>query len=359
MLLRRRWVLTIAAAIASQPGNAQAGGFRSSDVGSAANPSVQAVAHMSELMRQRSGGRLLIADLGVSDPDSERFTVAQVRTGMLDMARVSVSALHGTVPATVIPTLPFLFASTEQRRRSLEGPVGEELLASLAAVDLVGLCFYDAGPRSIYTPGKPVRTPADMKGLKIRVQTSSTMAEVMHALGAHPVQTPYAHVRTQLAAGTIGAAENNLVSYLASRHHEVAGVYSLTEHVAPPAVVIFSSQVWNRLPKEDQGIIRERFGGLSLQGLRRAGGRRAGNPRQRRHPVRLRCRQAGLRQDPRLALPQAGRRPSPSHPGRADSGRRVTRQRGHFNPSSPNRLITLKVSRETSLSYLLCGSDPQ
>ncbi len=257
MLLRRRWVLTIAAAIASQPGNAQAGGFRSSDVGSSANPSVQAVAHMSELMRQRSGGRLLIADLGVSDPDSERFTVAQVRTGMLDMARVSVSALHGTVPATVIPTLPFLFASTEQRRRSLEGPVGEELLASLAAVDLVGLCFYDAGPRSIYTPGKPVRTPADMKGLKIRVQTSSTMAEVMHALGAHPVQTPYAHVRTQLAAGTIGAAENNLVSYLASRHHEVAGVYSLTEHVAPPAVVIFSSQVWNRLPKEDQGIIRE------------------------------------------------------------------------------------------------------
>ena len=212
---------------------------------------------MSDLMRQRSGGRLFVANLGASDQDSESFTVAQVRTGTLDMARVSVSALHGTAPATVIPTLPFLFASTEHRRRSLEGPVGEELLASLGTIDLVGLCFYDSGPRSIYTPAKAVRTPDDMKGLKIRVQTSPVMAEVMQALGAQPVPTPYAHVRTQLAAGTIGAAENNLISYLASRHHEVAKVYSLTEHAAPPAVVIFSRQAWNRLPKEDQEIIRQ------------------------------------------------------------------------------------------------------
>jgi tripartite ATP-independent transporter DctP family solute receptor len=257
MLLHCRWVLAVAVATVSCAGIAQAGGFRSSDVGSPDTPSVRAVAHMSDLMRQRSGGRLFIASLGTSDNDSEPFTVAQVRTGTLDMARVSASALHGVAPATVIPTLPFLFASTERRRRILEGPVGEELLASLAAVDLVGLCFYDAGSRSIYTPGKAVRTPADMKGLRIRVQTSSAMAEVMQSLGAQPVPTPYAHVRAQLAAGTIDAAENNIISYQASRHYEVAKVYSLTEHVAPPAVVIFSRKVWNRLPKEDQAVVRQ------------------------------------------------------------------------------------------------------
>lgn len=257
MLLHCRWILAVAAATVCWIGIAQAGGFRSSDVGTPDTPSVQAVAHMSDLMRQRSGGRLFIASLGASDRDSEPFTVAQVRTGALDMARINASALHGVAPATVIPTLPFLFASTERRRRILEGPVGEELLASLAAVDLVGLCFYDAGPRSIYTPGKAVRTPADMKGLRIRVQTSSAMAEVMQALGAQPIPTPYAHVRGQLAAGTIDAAENNIISYLASRHYEVARVYSLTEHVAPPAVVIFSRQAWNRLATEDQAIIRQ------------------------------------------------------------------------------------------------------
>lgn len=259
MLLRWQWILAIAVATVCvwHAESAQADGFRSSDVGSPDTPSVQAVAYMSDLMRQRSGGRLFVANLGTSDHDSEPFTVAQVRTGTLDMARVSVSALHGTVPATVVPTLPFLFSSTEHRRRSLEGPVGAELLASLAAFDLIGLCFYDAGPRSIYTSGKAVRTPADMKGLKIRIQTSSAMAEVMQALGAQPISTPYGQVYTRLAARTIDAAENNLISYQTSRHYEVAKVYSLTEHVAPPAIVIFSKRVWDRLSAEDQAIIRQ------------------------------------------------------------------------------------------------------
>jgi tripartite ATP-independent transporter DctP family solute receptor len=238
-------------------GVAEAQQFQSSDVEAADHPSVRAVGHMGELMRQRSGGRLGIRDLGASDRDSENFTVAQVRTGTLDMARVSVPALHGSVPATVIPTLPFLFTSTAHRRRSLDGPIGEELLASLSASDVVGLCFYDAGARSIYTSRRVVRTPADLKGLKIRVQTSSVMIEVMQALGAQPVPIPYAQVRAQLAVGTIDGAENNVVSYAASRHYEVAKTYSLTEHASPPAVVIFSKRVWDRLPGADQQLIRQ------------------------------------------------------------------------------------------------------
>jgi tripartite ATP-independent transporter DctP family solute receptor len=254
---RRRWILAVALAMPFSVGVAEAQQFRSSDVETADHPSVRAVAHMGELMSQRSGGRLGIRDLGAADRDSENFTVAQVRNGSLDMARVSVPALHGSVPATVIPTLPFLFTSTAHRRRSLDGPIGEELLASLSASDVVGLCFYDAGARSIYTSRQPVRTPADMKGLKMRVQTSPVMIEVMQALGARPIPIPYAQVRAQLAVGTIDGAENNIVSYAASRHHEIAKVYSLTEHAAPPAVVIFSKQVWDRLPADDRQLIRQ------------------------------------------------------------------------------------------------------
>jgi tripartite ATP-independent transporter DctP family solute receptor len=257
MAKSRRAVLAIALTAWVCIDVAQARQFHSSDVEAPDHPAVRAVAYMGELMRERSGGRLAIADVGALDRDSENFTVGQLRTGTLDMARISVSALVGSVPAIVIPTLPFLFTSVAHRRRNLDGSVGEELLASLGAYDLVGLCFYDAGARSIYTAGKPVRTPADMKGLKIRVQTSAVMAEVMQALGATPIAVPYAQVRQRFAAGTIDAAENNLVSYFASRHHEVAKVYSLTEHASPPAVVVFSRRVWDQLAAEDQRIIRQ------------------------------------------------------------------------------------------------------
>ena len=256
-MLKPSRILVLALTIVLCSGAVYARQFQSSDVEAADHPAVRSVAFMGELMRQRSSGRLWISDVGASDHNSEIFTVAQLRTGTLDMARLSVTALHGSVPITVVPTLPFLFASVAHRRRILDGPVGAELLASLEAYDLIGLCFYDAGARSIYMPTKAVRTPADIKGLKIRVQTSPVMAEVMQALGAIPVPIPYGQVRARLAAGTVDAAENNIISYHASRHHEVAKVYSVTEHVAPPAIVVFSKRVWDRLPAEDREIVRQ------------------------------------------------------------------------------------------------------
>jgi len=250
-------LLAVALAALLHTGASHARQFQSSDVESRDHPAVRAVAYMDRLMRQRSGGRLGIGDLGAADRDSESFTVAQLRTGTLDMARLSASALHGAAPAMIVPTLPFLFISTAHRRRVLDGPVGESLLASLTSQGLVGLCFYDVGARSIYTVSRPIRTAAELKGLRVRVQPSSAMMQVMQALGARPVPLPYGQVQAQLAAGTIDAAENNIVSYLASRHFETAKVYSLTEHTAPPAVVVFSKRVWDLLPAEDQKIIRQ------------------------------------------------------------------------------------------------------
>lgn len=254
-----RSMLVVVLAIRILCGTAQARQFQSSDVESFEHPSVQAVAYMNELLRQRSGGRLGIGDLGASDPDSdsEIFTVAQLRTGTLDMARINVSALHAAAPAMVVPSLPFLFTSTEHRRRILDGPIGEELLTSLTPQGLVGLCFYDAGPRSIYTVSKPIRTAADMKGLRIRVQPSGAIVQMMQALGARPMPLPYGQVKSQLAAGMIDAAENNLTSYAASRHHETARTYSLTEHTAPPGIVVLSKRTWDQLPPNDQKIVRQ------------------------------------------------------------------------------------------------------
>ena len=250
-------ILVFALTIVLCIGAAHARQFQSSDVEAPDHPAVRSVAFMGELMRQRSSGRLWISDVGASDHNSEIFTVAQLRTGTLDMARISVTALHGSVPVTEVPTLPFLFASTAHRRRVLVGPVGAELLASLEAYDLIGLCFYDAGARSIYMPTKAVRTPADMKGLKIRVIQSDLFVAMVEALGANPTPMPYGEVYTALKTGIVDAAENNWPSYESSRHFEVAKYYAITEHSLAPEILLFSKKVWDTLSADDQKIIRQ------------------------------------------------------------------------------------------------------
>jgi tripartite ATP-independent transporter DctP family solute receptor len=242
------------AASATTPGQAQE--FKSSDVEMADHASVRAVTHMSELLRQRSNNRLSI-DPGAGDKDSEIFTIAQVRAGSLDMARLSVSALGNTVPESAVLGLPFLFKSTEHRRRVLAGPIGDELLSAFSAHDLIGLCFFDAGARSLYTVTAPVRTAADMKGLRIRVQPVSAIIQTMKALNAVPVPMPYTQIMAALNAGTIDGAENNLASYLASKHYEKAKFYSATEHTAPPAILVFSKQRWSSLSPDDQKLIQQ------------------------------------------------------------------------------------------------------
>src|SRR5690349_17472455 len=98
---------------------AEAKEFVSSDVYPANFPTVQAVAHMDMLLRERTGGRHSISVLGQEDRDSENFTVGQVRNGTIDMARVNLSVLNYIVPSTAIPSLPYLFKSTAQMRSIL------------------------------------------------------------------------------------------------------------------------------------------------------------------------------------------------------------------------------------------------
>lgn len=247
-------IIAIAACIA--PTLTYAREFRSSDVHPATYPTVQAVAFMGELIRERTGSRYSISTLGRNVQDSESFTVAEVRNGTIDMARVNVSAFHSSVSATIVPALPFLFKSTAHMRRVLDGPIGEEILAALEGQGFVGLCFYDAGARSFYSAKRPIKAAADMRGMNVRVQQSRVWVTVMQALGAKVTPMPYNQIYAALASGTIDVAENNLPAYVTSRHHEVAKIYSLAEYTMTPSVLVFSKRVWDTLPKEDQAIIR-------------------------------------------------------------------------------------------------------
>jgi tripartite ATP-independent transporter DctP family solute receptor len=247
-------VLMVALAVATP---AAAREFRSSDAFPAGHPTVQAVAHMGDRLRERSSGRLTISSLGENDPESESFTVAQVRNGALDMARVNLNVLNSAIPGTVIPTLPFLFKSTHHMHRTLDGAVGQEILAGLERHGVIGLAFYDGGVRSFYSRTRPIRSAADLKGLRVRVQKADSWAVFLRGLGAQPIMMPMGQVRAGLQSGVVDAADGDLAGYVAGRHFLAARYYSLTRHSQPPSVLIFSARSWRLLSADDQKMIRD------------------------------------------------------------------------------------------------------
>jgi tripartite ATP-independent transporter DctP family solute receptor len=250
-----RIAATLAAALIAAAAHAR--DFRSAEVHPADYPTTLAVQHMGKLVAERSSGRMGVKVYPSGALGTEKDNIEQLRLGALDMMRINVAPLNSVVPETIATGLPFVFRSVEHMRKVLDGPVGDEILKAMESQGLVGLAFYDSGARSFYTVKKPVRTLADMKGLKIRVIQSDLFVAMVEALGANPTPMPYGEVYTALKTGIVDAAENNWPSYESSRHFEAAKYYNLSEHSLAPEVLVFSKKVWDTLPPADQAILRQ------------------------------------------------------------------------------------------------------
>jgi TRAP-type C4-dicarboxylate transport system substrate-binding protein len=153
--------------------------------------------------------------------------------------------------------LPFLFRSFDHLHKVLDQTIGDEILAGFPRHGFVGLTFYDSGARSIYNSVRPVRSLADLKGLRIRVQQSELMVTMIRALGAEPIELPYGQVLTGLSTRLIDGAENNWPSYVTTGHYKLAPYYTLTEHTMGPEVLAMSLRAWDSLSAEDQDIFRD------------------------------------------------------------------------------------------------------
>ena len=175
-------------------------------------------------------------------------------------------------------------------RKTLDGPIGDQILKACESQGYIGLAFYDSGSRSLYTTKKPIKTLADVKGMKIRVQQSDLWVAMLQAMGANATPMPYGEVYTALKTGLVDGAENNWPSYDTSRHFEVAKNYSITEHSMAPEMLLMSKKVWDTLSPADQQMWRDaakasvpvhaqavgREGSRVARGGRE--GRRAGHP---------------------------------------------------------------------------------
>ena len=246
----------VAAACIAMCGAASARDFRSADVHAKDYPTNMAVKFMGEELSKATGGKDNIKVFGDSALGSEKDTVEQVKIGALDMVRVSTAAFHGIVPESMIPSLPFIFRDLDHFRKTMYGPQGDKILAAFDKAGFIGLCLYESGARSMYAK-KPIKSVADMKGLKVRVQPSDLMVGMVGAMGASPTPMPFAEVYTGLKTGLIDAAENNIPSYEETKHYESAPIYSETMHVMTPEVLVFSKKVWETLTPLEQAAIRK------------------------------------------------------------------------------------------------------
>jgi len=255
--MQRRSIAVAAALVLALSATASmARTFRSADVHSKDFPTNQAVAFMGDQLSKATGGKDTIRVFGDSSLGSEKDTVEQVKIGALDMVRVNTAAFHGIVPESMIPSLPFLFRDINHFRKTIYGPQGDKILAAFDKAGFVGLALYESGARSIYAH-KPIRTLADVKGMKVRVQPSDLWVSLVGAMGASATPMPYAEVYTGLKTGLLDAAENNYPSYEEAKHYESAPVYSETLHVMGPEVLVFSKKVWDTLTPQEQATIRK------------------------------------------------------------------------------------------------------
>ncbi|MGL4727643.1 MAG: TRAP transporter substrate-binding protein [Bosea sp. (in: a-proteobacteria)] len=230
--------------------------LRSTDIHPDGYPTVEAVKFMGKLLEERTKGKLKINTFHSAQLGNEKDTIEQTRFGVIDINRINMAPFNNLIPATNVPSLPFIFRSVAHMRSVMDGPIGDAILKEFEKHDLVGLAFYDSGSRSFYNSKRAIASPADMKGMKIRVQQSDMFVALVSALGANATPMAFGEVYSALQTGVIDGAENNWPSFESTKHFEVSKFYSLTEHSLSPEVLVMSKKSFDKLSAEDQAIVK-------------------------------------------------------------------------------------------------------
>jgi tripartite ATP-independent transporter DctP family solute receptor len=216
-----------------------------------------AMKYMGKLLDERTNGRIKVQVYGGAQLGQAQETIKMTQAGTLAFDRVNAAPLVSVSPAMGVFSMPYLFRDEDHLWKVLDGPIGTGLLKGMESSNLVGLAYYDSGARSFYTKGKPIKTPTDIKGMKIRVQPSKIFIDLITSLDAAPTPMSYGDVYSGLRTGIVDGAENNPPSLWTSKHYEVAKYYSLDEHSMVPEVLLISKKVWDGLSANDQKLIAQ------------------------------------------------------------------------------------------------------
>lgn len=213
--------------------------------------------HMADEVKQLTNGEVVIRIYPNSQLGSQRESMELLQAGSLDMAKSNASEMEAFEISYGAFNLPYLFQDREHYYRVLaDQEVGQKILQNSKDKGFIGLTYYDGGARSFYA-NKPIKSPEDLKGMKIRVQPSPTAVEMIKLMGASPTPLAYGELYTALQQKVVDGAENNETALTLARHGEVAKYFSEDEHTMIPDVLLISLKSWNKLTPEQQKILKQ------------------------------------------------------------------------------------------------------
>ncbi len=216
-----------------------------------------AMEYMAKRTAELSDGKLTFEIYPAEQLGSEQQCLELVQIGSLAITKVSAAVMESFTDDYKVFGLPYIFKSKEHVFNVLDGEIGKELLLSTENKWIRGLCYYDAGSRSFYTKNKPIESPDDLAGLKIRVMRSITAVEMIRALGGSATPISWGELYTALQSGVVDGAENNLPSFYSSHHYEVCKHFSLDEHTTIPDIIVISKKVWDKLSDQEKEWLQQ------------------------------------------------------------------------------------------------------
>lgn len=220
-------------------------------------PTTMGAYRFAELVEQRTEGKIKILVTADGGLGKEADVIWQMQHGGIDFARISLSQLSAMDAGMNVLQLPYLYEDSAHMWSVLDGEIGEEFLKRVEGYELVGLSWYDAGARCFYNNVRPIASPKDMEGMRIRVQEADMMVDIVELLGASASPISYEEVYASLERGNVDGAENNWPSYESMNHNEVARYFTVDEHTRIPEMQLCSKHTWEKLTPEDQEILSE------------------------------------------------------------------------------------------------------
>ena len=252
-----RRALGAVAALALMSSAALAADWRGWNIHPEGYPNTTAMDKFAELVEEKTGGEVKLQMFHGGTLGSQPDAIEQLRLGGIQAANFNLGPIGPVAPAANVVSLPFIFKDVDHMFRVLDGEGGKMIAEGMAEQGIMPIAWYDAGARSFYNGSKPINTPADVEGLKVRVMNNELFTGMIDAMGGNASPMAFAEVYQALKTGVVDGAENNWPSYESTGHFEVAGYYSLSQHLIIPECVCVNTDVFNGLSEEMQAAVRE------------------------------------------------------------------------------------------------------
>ncbi|MGP9819045.1 TRAP transporter substrate-binding protein [Salinarimonas sp. NSM] len=212
---------------------------------------------MAESLAELSGGKFTIEQFPANALGGEREMVEGAQIGTVDIVITSTGPVGNFVPDTLITDIPFLFRDYDHAHAVLDGPIGQEILDQFPNHGLIGLAWGENGFRNLTNNVRPIRTPEDTQGLKVRTMENQVHMRAFQELGVLPTPMAFPELFTALQQGTVDGQENPIGVILSANFSQVQDHLTLTQHVYSPALIILSPVVWEGLTDEEKGWFEE------------------------------------------------------------------------------------------------------